>query len=209
MKEPVRTPVLIVEDHPLFRQGLRNTLEDAEDLQVVGEAEGVTGALEILRQSKVSVALVDLRLQNRSGLDLVEILRQDYPEVKALVLSAFDYPHYIHAAVEAGAVDYLLKDEPASRILSAIRCAARGKKRRLSPAVHEKLEEIEVEPLTAREGEIVALLADGQSLHEIASLLRISIRTVRNHLNNIYSKLDLHSQTELVAWAWRTGTCGP
>lgn len=165
--------------------------------------------MEILERETVRVALVDLRLQNRSGLDLVEILRQDYPEVRVLVLSAFDYPHYIQGAVEAGAVDYLLKDEPASRILSAVRCAARGEKRQLSPAVHEKLEELEGEPLTPREGEIVALLADGQSLQEIGAHLRISIRTVRNHLNNIYSKLDLHSQTELVAWAWRTGSCGP
>ncbi|MDY7096292.1 MAG: response regulator transcription factor, partial [Acidobacteriota bacterium] len=122
--------------------------------------------------------------------------------------SAHHHEAYVRSAVDAGAHGYLLKDEPAATIVEAVRGAAAGRRGWLSRAVAAELQQAWHDPLTPKETEVVRLLAQGQGAAEVAEELGISVRTVRNHLGNVYSKLDLHSQPEVVAWAWRSGLAG-
>ena len=197
--------VLLVEDHPVFRQGLAAALGDEADLSVVAEAADGETALDLARRLRPDVAVVDLQLPGRSGLEVVGALLALDPPVTALILSAHHHEAYVKAAVEAGAHGYLLKDEPAAVIVEAIRGAAGGRRGWLSREVAEELQQAWLDPLTPKEVEVVRCLARGRSVAEIGDQLGISVRTVRNHLASVYSKLDLHGQPEIVAWAWRTG----
>jgi len=200
--------VLLVEDHPVFRKGLRGALEAETDLRVVAEAEDGETALELARTLRPAVAVVDLQLPGMHGIEVVRRLAALDPPVPALLLSAHHHEAYVRSAVDAGAHGYLLKDEPAATIVEAVRGAAAGRRGWLSRAVAAELQQAWHDPLTPKETEVVRLLAQGQGAAEVAGELGISVRTVRNHLGNVYAKLDLHSQPEVVAWAWRSGLAG-
>lgn len=211
MKPPEPIRVLIVEDHPLFRQGLRNALEDDDGIRVVAEADTVTLGLQAIEKHRPEVVLVDLKLPGEDGLTLVRHLRDiGYQGAgtrppRPIVLSAHDFPQDVRAALDAGAAGYLLKEEPAERIVAAVKAAAGGREPVVSRRAEKRLREWHLDGLTQKEQEVVRLLADGRALPQIAEALTISLRTVRNHLANVYGKLDLHSQSEVVAWAWKQG----
>lgn len=197
--------ILLVEDHPVFRRGLAAALEDEPDLKVVAQLAEGEGASDAARELRPDVAVVDLQLPGRNGIEVVSDLASCSPPVPVVLLSAHHHEAYVRAAVEAGAHGYLLKDEPAGAIVEAVRGAAAGRRGWLSREVAAELQQAWRDPLTPKETEVVRLLATGSGVSEVARELGISVRTVRNHLANVYGKLDLHSQPEVVAWAWRSG----
>ena len=197
--------ILLVEDHPVFRRGLAAALEDESDLKVVAQVAEGDAAAGAAREHRPDVAVVDLQLPGRNGIEVVGDLAACSPPVPVVLLSAHHHEAYVRAAVEAGAHGYLLKDEPADAIVEAVRGAAAGRRGWLSRAVAAELQQAWRDPLTPKETEVVRLLAAGRGVTEVAGELGISVRTVRNHLTNVYAKLDLHSQPEVVAWAWRSG----
>lgn len=202
---PVVVRILVAEKHPLLRRGLLSVFEDEPDLAVVAEAEEAERALALAEEKLPDVALVGHRLSDGSCLHVVRRLVERRPPLPALVFGTCRAQDWLRACLAAGASGYLLEDETPAQIVAAVRGAAAGQKGWLSREVAATLQAAWCDPLTPKELDVVHLLAEGHTAPEVAATLAISVRTARNHLNNIYGKLGLHSQPELVAWAWRTG----
>jgi DNA-binding NarL/FixJ family response regulator len=209
--------VLVVDDHAVVRRGLLAFLDGEPDLEVVGEAEGGAQALELLARfasegRRPHVVVMDLQMEPLDGIESTRQIRSRYSEVEVVALTSFGEKERVHAALEAGASGYLLKDSDADEVSAAIRAAHRGELS-LDPAIARDLtsglraesrEGPEAE-LTARELEILRLLGAGKSNKEIAAELQISERTARTHVSNILGKLDLTSRTQAALWAVRQG----
>jgi len=198
--------VLVVDDHELLRAGTRQILEDAEGLTVVGEAADGEQALEAVADLRPDLVLVDIRLPTINGIELAGRITVDFPEVKVLILSAYDDENYVRAALAAGVTGYLLKTTPSEELVRSIRAACDGSPlwERGPTGTGEKAEEVAVPGaprLTAREQEVVRLVARGMSNKAIARQLGISPRTVEGHLNHVFDKLGTTSRTELVHFA--------
>ena len=209
--------VLVVDDHAVVRVGLRAFLDGEPDLEVVGEAEGGAQALELLARlssegRKPHVILMDLQMEPLDGIESTRQIRSRFSEVHVVALTSFGEEERVHAALQAGASGYLLKDSDADEVLPAIRAAHRGELP-LDPAIARDLTlslQTEVRAgrnreLTTRELEILRLLGAGKANKEIAVELQISERTARTHVSNILSKLDLTSRTQAALWAVRQG----
>lgn len=188
--------VLVVDDHPVVREGLRALLARG-DFSVVGMASEALSALELAGKTGAEMAVVDVALPGISGLELCRRLRRRFPGMKVVLISMFDEPEWKAEAARAGASAYLLKDLPAEEILAALRRVANGEN--LLPAVEPAL------PLTAREREVVRLLAQGKKTPEIAELLSRSVTTIRAHKVSAMRKLGVHSTRELLQAALRLG----
>jgi DNA-binding NarL/FixJ family response regulator len=212
-----RIRVLVVDDHAVVRLGLLTFLDSEPDLEVVGEAAGGAQALELLARlasegRQPHVVLMDLQMEPLDGIESTRQIRSRYSEVEVVALTSFGEKERVHAALEAGASGYLLKDSDADEVSAAIRAAHRGELP-LDPAIARGLtsslrEESRGGPdaeLTTRELEILRLLGAGKSNKEIASDLQISERTARTHVSNILGKLDLTSRTQAALWAVRQG----
>jgi DNA-binding NarL/FixJ family response regulator len=212
-----RIRVLVVDDHAVVRRGLRAFLDSEPDLEVVGEAEGGEQALELLARlaseaRQPHVVLMDLQMEPLDGIESTRQIRSRYSEVDVVALTSFGEEERVHAALEAGASGYLLKDSDAYEVSGAIR-AAHGGELPLDPAIARGLtsslrRESHEEPgaaLTTRELEILRLLGAGKSNKEIAAELQISERTARTHVSNILGKLGLTSRTQAALWAVRQG----
>lgn len=204
MTDQVR--VLIADDHPVVRRGLRALLTDAEGLTVVGEAAGGEEAVSAVTSHTVDVVLMDLRMGD--GLDGVEATRRitalpDPPRI--LVLTTHNTDTDILNAVEAGATGYLLKDTPPDELLSAVRATARGETVLALPVATRLLGRVRAPQLslTPRELEILGLLAQGMSNRQAARALRISEATVKTHLVHVFAKLGVDSRTGAVSAAMR------
>ena len=198
--------VLVVDDHELLRAGTRQILEDAEGLTVVGEAADGEQALQAVAELRPDVVLVDIRLPTINGIELARRITTDFPEVTVLILSAYDDENYVRAALAAGVTGYLLKTTPSEELVRSIRAACDGSPlwERGPTGTGEKAEEVAVPGaprLTAREQEVVRLVARGMSNKAIARQLGISPRTVEGHLNHVFDKLGTTSRTELVHFA--------
>lgn len=191
--------LLIVDDHPVVRRGLRAVFDAEPDLEVVGEAGSGEAALELA--ALADVVLLDLRLG--PGLSGVEVLERLSPPV--LVLTTYDTDGDILAAVEAGAAGYLLKDAPTDELLGAIRAVARGEIVLAPPVAARLVHRMRSPGLSAREVELVALVALGRSNRQIARELFISEATVKSHLVHIYAKLDVDNRTGAVSAARERG----
>lgn len=211
--KPIR--VFLVDDHTVVRRGMRAFFDMLDDIDVLGEAADGQAALDELavmaaRDDLPDVVLMDLLMPRLDGIAATAAIKQRYPQVEVVALTSFSEAERVHAALEAGAAGYLLKDAEADELAAAIRAARRGEVH-LDPAVARKLTQSLVAPqhtataLTAREREVVVLVARGKSNRDIADALVISERTARTHVSNVLTKLGLASRTQAALWAVREG----
>ncbi len=209
--------VLVVDDHGVVRKGLRTYLATTEDIEVIGEATDGRDALAQLGDREIGhelpdVVLMDLVMEPMGGIDATRHIRADFPDVQVVALTSFVEEEKVHAALDAGASGFLLKDAEADEVAAAVRAAHRGEVH-LDPAVVSRLVQSlrappSVQPgldLTGREREVLRLVAAGKANKDIASTLFISERTARTHVSNILTKLGLTSRTQAALWAVREG----
>ncbi|MFS8639850.1 MAG: response regulator transcription factor [Symbiobacteriaceae bacterium] len=214
---PIR--VLVADDHAILRDGIRTLLEAQPDIEVVGEASDGVEAVELARQLKPDVVLLDIGMPGMNGIEATRTILQDVPETRVLILSMHDNEEYIFPILEAGASGYVLKRSAATELVSALRAVVQGHTI-LHPDVAAKVlagvsrrqrgeggegPPKRVDGLTERETEILTLIAQGLTNQEIADRLFISIKTVQAHRSNIMEKLDLHDAVELTKYAIRHG----
>lgn len=191
--------VLIVDDHPFVREGLRTRLDEARGIEIVAEAESAEEALVLAAQLAPDLVLADIRLKDMSGIEMTRELVLRDPNIAVLVLSMYALPEYVQLSLDAGARGYVAKDANAEQILHAIEAVTRGGTY-LSPTVAEALfgPRGTDSPLSRREEEILACIARGLASKQIARELGISLRTVESHRHRIKRKLQLKGQAELV-----------
>jgi DNA-binding NarL/FixJ family response regulator len=198
--------VVVVDDHALHRDGTRQILEAHADLEVVGEADSGEVALALVNQLKPDVVLMDIRLPGINGVEATRRLTRDHPEVRVLMVSAYDEDEYVRGSLEAGAAGYLRKTAPGKELVQAVRAVASGASVFQSGlAARLLLSPRETEPgvtdLSEREVSVLKLLMAGLHNREVAADLGISVRTVDRHCDNIYAKLGVSSRTEAVVRA--------
>ena len=209
MTEAIR--LLLIDDHPLVRDGLRLRLETVPQLRVVGEAGNAAAAQAFLAACLAEdpqggtlphLALMDLNMPGVGGLELTALLHERYPQIAVLVLSMHDNPEYMLQAVKAGARGYLLKDEPAQEIVTAIGAVMAGRSY-FSAAVAVRLTQATAPAtmLTQRERDVLRHIASGEANKQIAQALGLSVRTVETHRLNIKRKLGIDGQAELIKYA--------
>ena len=200
--------IVIADDHPIFRAGLQGLLSAQEDFQVVGEAANGREAVAVVRHASPDVLLVDLQMPELDGVGAIREIRNIAPRTRILVLTTYDSDGDILRAVEAGATGYLLKDTPREELFKAIRATAHGESV-LSPSVATKLVGRARGPtergLSAREIEVLTLVARGVSNKIIGKDLRISEATVKTHLLHIFAKLGVDDRTAAVTAAIEKG----
>ena len=201
--------VLLVDDHAVVRRGLRTFFELTDDIRVVGEASDGGQAIAEARRLTPDVILMDLLMPNTDGLAAITAIKKAQPEIEIVAVTSFIEEDKVTAALEAGATGYLLKDAEAEEVAAAVRAAYAGETH-LDPAVARLLARrlrdrrespSGVEPLTARELEVLSLVGQGASNKQIASALFITERTARTHVSNILGKLGLASRTQAALYA--------
>jgi two-component system response regulator NreC len=204
--------VLIVDDHAVFRAGLRMLINAETDMEAVGEAGNARDAVFQARALKPDVVLLDVVMPDQSGLDIVPTLLHERPETKVLVLSMQDDPQYVRQAFANGANGYILKEAADTEVVTAIREVAAGNNyvhptlgARLIAAETAEARRAEEDPLSDREREVLRLLALGHTNQEISAQLFISVRTAETHRAHIMQKLRLTSRAELVRYAIEQG----
>ena len=204
--------VLLVDDHALVRAGIRSLLGAMADVQVVGEAASGEEALEVADRERPDVVLMDIAMKGITGLESAAQMRERYPEVRVVILSMHSGEEYVLQALRAGAVGYLLKDAATGELELALRSVMRGESW-LSPSVsrqvvegymHRTGGEAAPEVLTARQREVLKLVAGGKSTKEIAFLLNLSVKTVETHRAQIMERLGIRDVAGLVRYALRT-----
>jgi two-component system response regulator NreC len=206
MADPIR--VLVVDDHSVVRAGLKLLLEQAEDLEPVGEAASGREAVFEARRLEPDVILLDLVMPDGGGLDVLPTLVHEHPRTKVVVLSMQDDPRYVRQAFESGAMGYILKEAVDTDVATAIRTVAGGS-RYVHPTLGARLVAAEAraarraadDPLSSREHEVLRLLALGYTNGEIADELFISVRTAETHRSHILHKLHLATRADLVRYA--------
>jgi len=202
---------LLVDDHPLFRQGLASVIGNVRRYKVVAEATTITQALSLLDSIEVDVALVDISLQQENGLELVRTLKTSHPKISCIVVSMYDEIIYASSALKAGAKGYVMKQEAASSLLDAIEVVLKGKLY-LSKDMRERMldtmllgdsrEEIDpVKLLSIREMEVLRLLGQGFGVSEIAQNLNLSVKTINVYRDNIRHKLSINDAGSLRRFA--------
>ena len=200
--------MLIADDHPVVRGGLRGMFATQPDLELVGEAKTGTEAVSLAGRLKPDVVLMDLRMPEMDGVAATERIKDSNPEIRVVVLTTYDSDSDILRAVEAGATGYLLKDTPEERLYEAIRAVADGRPL-LAPSattlLMERTRRAPEENLSGREIEVLGLVARGSSNREIAEALWISEATVKSHLIRIYAKLGVADRTAAVTTAIERG----
>jgi two-component system, NarL family, response regulator LiaR len=211
MPSPIR--VLIVDDHEIVRKGIRALLATKKDIQVIGEARDGAQAVTLAQTLHPDVILMDLMMPNKNGIQATREITEGQPGTRILVLTSFAADDQVFPAIKAGALGYLLKDSGPQELVQAIRQVFRGEPS-LDPSVAQKvLSELSAppqkpltpDPLTARELEILRLVAQGKSNKEIAGDLVIAEETVHTHVSNILNKLHLASRTQAALYALKEG----
>ena len=203
--------VLLVDDHEMVRLGVSSYLSIQDDIEVIGEAEngrvGYVKALEL----RPDVILMDLVMDEMDGIESTKLILNDWPEAKIIIVTSFIDDEKVYPAIEAGAAGYLLKTSTAHEIGEAIRATQRGE-RVLEPEVTTKMMDrltnrtpILHEDLTNREQEVLLLIAEGKSNQEIADSLFITLKTVKTHVSNILSKLEVEDRTQATIYAFKHG----
>lgn len=194
--------ILIVDDHPLVREGVRTLINHQSGLEVVGEAADADSALEAIARLEPALVLTDIGMKQVSGIALATQIRERWPAIHVIVLSMYDNPDYVHQAMQAGARGYVLKDAPSSDIVDAIRAVAAGDTFLSASLSRQSARSDGPRPiLSEREAEILACLARGLSSKQIAAEHDLSVRTVETHRQNIRRKLRIAGQAELIRYA--------
>jgi DNA-binding NarL/FixJ family response regulator len=209
MKNTIR--ILLADDHTILRDGIRSLLEDEPDMEVIGEAEDGHSAVKMTAQLGPDVVVMDIAMPLLNGLEATRQIKRNNPQVKVLILTMHENEEYIRQVLATGAMGYILKDAAARELLGAIRAVQRGEAV-LSPAItrlviedYLRWGEPQPEPisngLSAREREVLQLIAEGYTNKQIGEILCISVKTVQAHRNNLMQKLDLHDRGELIKYA--------
>lgn len=204
--------ILLVDDHPLVRDGIRARLESEEGVSVIGEAQNGQEALDFVAQRAPDVALMDVSMPVMNGLDATKIFKEQHPEVRVLILSMHDSREYILQLIQSGASGYILKDVSSDELIKAIETVhqggtyfSSGASQSLFSADQPQTQTEEVVTLTPREATVLKQLAEGKSNKEIARILDISVRTVETHRQNIKQKLNIHTAAGLARYAIEKG----
>jgi len=210
--------ILIIDDHPVFREGLRAVIKHDGRFEVIGEAESGHNGLRMVRKLKPDLALVDIALPDESGIELTRKIKMALHEMQILMVSMHTKIDYITEAFKAGATGYVLKESGVERLLQGIEHVSKGNYFLDSSLSHEVVKELVQSPvkkakitdanygiLTPREQEVMRLIAEGKSTKGLAEKLFISPRTAGNHRSSIMRKLDLHSTHELIRYAAKLG----
>ncbi|MES2259709.1 MAG: response regulator transcription factor [Pseudomonadota bacterium] len=194
--------ILLVDDHPLVRDGLRARLEAVPEFQVVAEAGSALDALEQARHCAIDLVLMDINMRGSNGIDATAQFKQQFPDIAVLILSMHDKLEYVSQAMQAGARGYVLKDAPGKDIVVAIETVMSGGIY-YSAALARQLAKPHTQDtqLTAREHQVLHQIANGQSNKQIARALDLSVRTVETHRLNIKRKLGIEGQAELIKYA--------
>jgi DNA-binding NarL/FixJ family response regulator len=205
--------IIIADDHPLIRQGLRVVIEAQPDMELVAEASNGEQAIQQALALKPDIVIMDLQMPVKDGLAATREIAQTNPQVQVLILTSFPDDDNVYTAIKAGAMGFLLKDSSAEYLLDAIRTVSRGESV-LHPTIARKLmQEIRqpprlpptTEPLTPREVEVLGCLTQGMANQQIARQLSISVRTVSTHVRNILDKLHLANRTQAALYALDQG----
>ncbi len=203
---------LLVDDHTLFRQGVRRLLETESDFDVVAESPDGGDAVEKARELRPDVILMDIGMPGLSSFEAARQIKRTRPETKILFLTMYEDEDYLVQCLDVGAAGYVLKDTPASQLVSAVRDVYRGGKYLSSQVLGKLVDDFRsrgrdsrmrprISTLTPREREVLKLLAEGNSVKEIAVLLALSVKTVEAHKFNLMRKLDIHNKAQLVTYA--------
>ena len=204
--------VYLTDDHTLFRQGIRTLVDSDPDMEAVGEASNAIDAIAQTAELKPDVVLMDIGMTGLSSFEATRQIRKARPETRVLFLSMYDDEDYLVESMEAGASGYVLKDSPATQLLNAIRDVHRGgsflSPRMLSQLVDDFRSRVKTTQrlprfatLTQREKEVLKMLAEGNSVKEIACTLNLSVKTIEAHKFNLMRKLDIHNKAQLVQYA--------
>ena len=213
-EQPQAITVLIIDDHPLVREGVRNFLQRQRDITVVGEAGSGQEGLRLVAELVPDVVLMDLVMPEMDGIETTRRLKRISPDSQVIVLTSFDDDQHILPAIRAGALSYILKDVGTAALADAVRKAARGEVTMTPQVAARVMRELRQggQPstqagadLSEREIEVLRLIAEGCSNTEIAERLVISEHTVKRHVSNILSKLHLADRTQAAVYAWREG----
>jgi DNA-binding NarL/FixJ family response regulator len=205
------TRILISDDQRIFAEGLQYVIESrASDMKVVDIAANGQEALEKVRELEPDVVLMDVRMPVMDGVDATRRIHEEFPHIRILILTTFDDDEYVTYSLRNGAIGYLLKNRPPDELIDSIRALGKGILQ-IDPAVSSTLFQVSKESdadaqgiearlgtLTGREREVLRLLVDANRIRQISQKLAIAEQTVRNHIGNIYSKLDIHNRMEIV-----------
>jgi DNA-binding NarL/FixJ family response regulator len=207
-----KSSVVLIDDHPIVRQGLAQLLNDAPDLNVVAEAATPEEALDVLERAKPDIAIVDVSLQGRSGIELTKEIRERFPQTAVLVLSMHDESLHAERALRAGAKGYIMKQEATDKLLVAIRKVLAGEIYVSDTMASRMLQQVTgarpgqairnpLDRLTDREMEVFTMIGQGVGTRDIATKLGLSVKTVEAHREHIKDKLNLDSGRELMRYA--------
>jgi DNA-binding NarL/FixJ family response regulator len=199
--------ILLVDDHPIIRQGIKRVLEKEKDLVICGEASSANEAMDIINSDKPDIAIIDITLSgNVNGIDLIRSMKERFPEIHSLVLSMHNESIYAERAIKSGARGYIMKEDASKNIISAVRTVLNDElflsselsKKLLDKFIHKtKDSSLSIEILSNREFEIYQLIGNGFSTKEIAHKLTLSIYTIESHKKNIKEKLRIKDSSEL------------
>ena len=200
--------ILMADDHPVVRAGIRGMLETQPDFEVIAEAKNGQEAIEQVSKLKPDVVLMDLRMPEMDGVEAISKIKESYPDMHILVLTTYDTDADIVRAVEAGATGYLLKDAPRDELFRAVRATARGETVLAPPVAARLMGKVRDKgdtALTAREIDVLMLVARGASNQDVGEKLHVSTATVKSHLLQIYQKLGVSDRTAAVTTAIERG----
>ena len=219
MTVPLKTRIVLADDHPVVRRGLRLVLDAEPDMEVVAEAGDGAEAVELGMSDEVDLAVLDVSMPRLTGLQAAAELKRRRPELRTLMLSMYDSEQYFFEALKAGSSGYVLKSAADRDLVEACRAAMRGEPFLYPAAVAALIrdhldrasrgESVPADPLTPRELEIVKLVAEGYSSDEIAATLVISKKTVEHHRSHVLEKLGMRDRVELTRYAIRRGLVEP